>query len=336
MKYIKSLWRWLLSTSPSLRRFVFARSLKQEYQYDLSRYAKALTASQTYERRRAKLVLEYHKIEKGLALTSPRPGFGIATIEFLIEELPKYAEDFGMDEAYLGAIAALIEYQQYSQKMDVETPNIDAFLNLVDQQEHESEQGISEGGGTKALDAVNFEAAQQVRFDLFAKSRSSIRSFSDQPVPLDTVHEAVEVARWTPSVCNRQGWHVHIYTDKTSIENVLEFQSGNRGFTEEIPMLMVVTSDLRMFFGVNERNQAYVDGGMFSMSLVYALHSQGLGTCCLNLSVKNSVGDSLRRVGSIPENEALMMCIAVGYPSDKARAAYSARRNTEKFFTVHE
>jgi nitroreductase len=92
-----------------------------------------------------------------------------------------------------------------------------------------------------------------------------------------------------------------------------------------------VTSDLKCFTGVTERNEAYVDGGMFAMSLLYALHHQGVGACPLNWMVPSSVDAKLRRVLPIPQNEKVIMVISVGHMPDKLRVAKSVRRPTEHF-----
>ena len=42
------------------------------------------------------------------------------------------------------------------------------------------------------------------------RTRKSIRAFTDQPVPLDTVREILEIAQRSPSGTNTQPWHVHV------------------------------------------------------------------------------------------------------------------------------
>ena len=45
---------------------------------------------------------------------------------------------------------------------------------------------------------------------------------------------------------------------------------------EKIEPSLLITSRLSYFKSV-ERNQVYIDGGLFAMSLIYALHGLGLG-----------------------------------------------------------
>ncbi len=43
-------------------------------------------------------------------------------------------------------------------------------------------------------------------------TRRSIRAFSDTPVPLDTIRQVLDTARWAPSGCNFQPWEGAVLT----------------------------------------------------------------------------------------------------------------------------
>jgi nitroreductase len=114
----------------------------------------------------------------------------------------------------------------------------------------------------------------------------------------------------------------------------LACQNGNRGFTEEIDKLLVVTSDLGSFVSPGERNQCWIDGGLFAMSLVYALHSLGLGTCCLNWSVEHEADRKLRQAAGIRESEAVIMMIAVGHLPEVLNVQQSPRKLVDDVLTI--
>src|SRR3546814_20513526 len=87
--------------------------------------------------------------------------------------------------------------------------------------------------------------------------------------------EAVELALHSPSVCNRQASYVYCLQSREIIDRALSLQNGNRGFGHEIPCLLILCTDLSAFDTAGERYQHWIDGGMFSMSLVWALHALG-------------------------------------------------------------
>jgi nitroreductase len=55
--------------------------------------------------------------------------------------------------------------------------------------------------------------------------------------------------------------------------------------------------------------------------LVYALHSLGLGTCCLNLSVEYKRDQALKQSADIPDTELIMIMIAVGNLPERLKVA---------------
>ena len=77
--------------------------------------------------------------------------------------------------------------------------------------------------------------------------------------------------------------------------------------------------------GVNERNEGYVDGGLFSMSLLYALEARGLAACPLNTMFSEQVDRKTRDLLDIPDNEVFVMYIAVGHFKETSKICRSQR-----------
>jgi nitroreductase len=70
------------------------------------------------------------------------------------------------------------------------------------------------------------------------------------------------------------------------------------------------------------------------MSLIYALHSLGLGTCCLNWCATVERDRELKRIVRIPESEAVIMMIAVGHIAETLKVARSVRRSVEELLII--
>ena len=116
------------------------------------------------------------------------------------------------------------------------------------------------------------------------------------------------------------------------MSDLFELQNGNRGFAEFVNRLIMVSADLQGFTSEGERHQAWTDGGMFSMSLVYALHSLGVGTCCLNLCHGVKTDKAMKKAAKIPASEVLVMMIAVGHLPGKFKVAASPRKPLQEVF----
>ncbi|NKB56014.1 MAG: hypothetical protein GKS00_06735 [Alphaproteobacteria bacterium] len=184
-------------------------------------------------------------------------------------------------------------------------------------------------GGTTKVTEEEIRAATHGVAETFFDTRHSVRQFTDLAVDRQLIEESLKRAQRTPSVCNRQCARVHVLTDSKAKAKALSFQNGNRGFGSQASVIFIVTADLSVFTDAGERFQGWIDGGMYAMSLVYALHSLGLGSCTLNWSVAPGIDRRMRSALNIPENELVIMMIAAGHIPDSFKVASSPRLPVE-------
>ncbi len=59
------------------------------------------------------------------------------------------------------------------------------------------------------------------------RSRISVRQFSEQPVPRNTLYQIIETATWAPSAHNRQPWRFVILESKDSREKLTKSMGEN-------------------------------------------------------------------------------------------------------------
>jgi nitroreductase len=110
--------------------------------------------------------------------------------------------------------------------------------------------------------------------------------------------------------------------------------NGCRGFDQNIPAFLFITSPTWAFCEINERNQGYIDCGLFSMSLSLFLQYYGINTCFLNWAVNPFKDELLRKKLNIPADERGICIIAIGYAAENAKIAQSYRLNPDEFFRV--
>lgn len=102
-----------------------------------------------------------------------------------------------------------------------------------------------------------------------------------------------------------------------------------------INKLLVVTTDLDTFSGPGERNQCFIDGGIFLMSLVLSLSYVGLGSCILNWSVNFNKDILIRKLMKIGKSENIIAFVAVGHLPDKVKVALSIRRKVSEIIKIN-
>ncbi|WP_300682299.1 nitroreductase family protein [Nocardioides sp.] len=243
----------------------------------------------------------YHRVEKGFSLPTPRRPFGARAIPGLNRVLA--SEHADLDALYAREarliLEALAQWNDHGDLNDQVAPP-------------------GESLPTNPLDPETLAT--------FITSRHSVRDFDQRPVDRALISEAVRLGGYAPSVCNRQGWRAYWFDDREDIARILADHRGSAGFADRVPGLFVITYDLRAFEETRERNQGWIDAGLFSMTLLLALHGLGLGAVPLNWSRRNSASRRIRRNAALPEHENVVMLIAAGHPAPGYRVARSARR----------
>lgn len=274
-------------------------------------------------------VIQTHTIEKGLALEKPRPLFGREKIRSVLQMLRRYDASLSAFPVEM-AHGAIDDYRKFNLAGGHQDPI------LTDIEVALSSSSVTRTGGVKALaqDATWTDAPTAAAF---LTSRTSCRMFSPEPLDLTLINEAVRQAQSAPSQCNRQATKAHFFQDPKQIAELLSLQGGSAGFSDSVGNLFVITSDVMAWGGPQQRNQLYVDGGLFAMTLLLACHGLALATCPLNLAVTNRIERRVKAAASIANNERVIVMIAVGKPIVQGRkAAKSPRRQVEEILTHHE
>jgi nitroreductase len=244
--------------------------------------------------------------------------------------LAEYSSRFGQDQITAIGFDTLAAYIRFHQQHGIQLESLEASISKIAACNQNNKVCSKGMGGAYEITRARIYSDGKIDIVPFLNSRHSIRHFDSHRVDQELIRQAVSMAITTPSVCNRQAWKARVFHDDSAKNAILAIQNGNRGFTELIDTVLIVTCDLDCFMSVAERNQPWIDGGMFSMTLLLALHSVGLGACCLNWCVEKDRDMQLRKLIRLPESEVVIMIIAVGHIPEKLMVARSARKPLEE------
>lgn len=279
------------------------------------------------------LTLMYHIVEKGLTMPEPRPGFGkkvvldLAKVILMYDKmnLPKDAMEFCQ------SISVLKEYDHFHKqigfKLDAEVAELLDVLTT----------NYPEIVGEKQLKVTReayFENTDKP-FDVFCRSRYSVRNFTTEEIPISVLYKCIDLAQKSPSFCNRQPTRVHIVKSPDKKRRLMDIQNGNRGFGHLAETLLVVSSIISTAKDIHERNENHLNGGIFSMTLLNALHFYHIGACSLNWSVLEDREIEIRKILDIQDNEIVLMIIACGYLPNEIALASSPRKKAIEITTNH-
>ena len=279
------------------------------------------------------LIVFYHPIEKGLAMPECRLGFGRERLEMVISICNEYVRKYkDTPTVLIDAIEVIAEYDRlhksHNYRLDEELQKHIDDLLIRFQDVIPSFQ--------LSFNRENFFSKSVSPFPEFAYSRRSLRDYdTTQTVDEDVLKSAIDLAITAPSTCNRQSVKVHLVKDKELVKQVLSMQSGNRGFGDRADKVLVITSDLQSWNVPGERFSPYIDGGIFAMNLLYALHYHQIGACPLNWSEDVKKNKKLHWILGIPNSEIVIMMICCGMAPSNFKIVRSKRKLLNDILEVH-
>ncbi|GEQ62384.1 hypothetical protein VL4N_17310 [Vagococcus lutrae] len=326
------------SVYQNLKKLKFNYDLKKIKKYDFKKFKNSVEVnfeSIDEEQLKARLMFEAHALEKGFSHTDFREKFGLSALNSLSELLKIYNKrNFSKkDTRYLISLSALKRYVIIHNERGVDTSFLyDIFSREIIDEAMKIENLLS---GTILVTADSKEDNEELNFKDLALNRISVREFSDKKIEISDVEEAIQIACKSPSVCNRQPARVYVIKNKKMISDVLEVQGGYRGFPTP-QMLLLVTSSNRVFMNPLERNEAYIDGGLFSMSLMYGLEYKKIATCALNAMMSKTSEETIKKMINVNKDESLIMFLAIGKFKAETKSPLSYRDDISKIMRVVE
>ena len=274
------------------------------------------------------MIKQIHAIEKGLAMETPRLGFGASRILKMLTCLEHYyalGGDMSVDECTM-ACSVLWSYLRFhdnagwtGEEYSKTKERIKAFFP----------EDIGKGyGGTLTIHPNDLKL-DKVAFEEIVNSRHSIRSFKRIPVKPDELRKALELAMRAPSACNRQAVRVYIL-DHTNFGIIKRWKGGAKTFIDKVDKLLIVTGQMAAY-EYDEFYQYSISAGMFAGYLTLSLHVYGIGSCVLQRSLlgENAWSDIAKAL-NIPENEQPVCAIAIGIPNDKVNVPVSQRLSYDR------
>jgi len=331
----KDIARNIIRSNPLTDNLVTRLRLLKEMFYHYSRFCRntgQIGMAKNESKYAADLRIRVHAIEKGLSMPNVRVGFSEKKVKDILKHIDYYKRTFkDSTSTMLSEANAILDcyfkfnaaHGHSNQQLRTEHDRVLANVN-----------GGGYEGGTKTAFKEKITEAAAINFKRFAEQRFAIRDFSEEPVSIDLINKALKIAEKTPSACNRQPWRVYVYRGKRK-DAILQWQQGCRGFSDSIDTAILVTCDIESYF-IHEMNLPYVDGGLYAMTLIYALHSLGLGTIPLTCGLMSRKLKTLYRDFKVRDKEVPVLLIGVGNLKEKFEVTVSSRYDYHLYTTFVE
>ena len=309
--------------------------LDKEHLYDKDFYKKYnMGTEESLNKLGYESIIHTHTLEKGMEHFELRP-FAVEKTRYimsLIKRESKY-ENYENKFAFINGINSLREYKKIYEEHNWinkdEYKKVDEFLKNYSKVENQK-------AGAYILTKKELQNDYEIDYLKFVKSRHSTRNYKNEPIKLDDVKAAVEMAKYSASACNRQYIKLHFYPSGKMRDNVIHYALGKGGLYLDGVNTFIVTFDVNGLSGIGERNQGYFNAGLYSTNLVNAFHSLGIGTCFIQFANSVKDEDDLKRKNEIPEYERIAVILFAGYYDEKSIFAVSPRKNVSELLIEHK
>ena len=266
------------------------------------------------------LQIRVHAIEKGMSIGTLKKGFGNQKACGIIDDLIKYIAIGGDNQFVVESCSVLKRYIDFKIEIGDEVGDVKSKLDGFIK-----DYNITpfDKGGVNFLKYDNIRKMASGSLPEVIASRYAIRDFGDQPVDMNLLKKALQTAEKTPTACNRQSCRIHIYTGDKA-HKLFNLQGGANGFASDMQVAILICGDLMSYY-LDELNLPYVDGGLYGMNLMLALHYYGLASIPLTMGRKVRCLNKIKCEMNLPKNEVPVLLIGVGSYKEEFKAAVSSR-----------
>lgn len=283
---------------------------------------------------RTRILISSHSVEKGLCHQKFRAGFAKDVVKELYSMIIEYDGFPDKDQHAIDYGTGIIRaYHNRNIESGYDVSNI-VDIEQLPKGKAVFEEGIKDISIQETLDVIKGS-----NFEKFCESRVSVRMFDSESLDIknDILQDAVRIAQTSPNACNRQATKVHIVKKKELFKDIEEIQLGCKGFAHNSGAFLFITSDLGLYENAEVKLPVF-DAGIFTMNLVYALHSKGLFSCVLNASFPGDAENKIRTMLNIPNEEMINGLISVSRLDDRdvIKVPASVRRSLDNICTIIE
>ena len=159
------------------------------------------------------------------------------------------------------------------------------------------------------------------------KTRRSIRSYKDTPIPEEVMGRVLEATRISPSGHNRQFWKFYIVENKEKKEAIAKACDDQMWIGEAPTVIVAVGYDIPYSRGGYMGDMTFMmDVSIAFTQLILAARAEGLGTCWIG-AFSN---DKVKAAMGLPDEENVVAITPIGYPDKGVFSENTSRKNLEE------
>lgn len=313
--------------------FFMNKSFMREHQAVLKGRIKYYQSLENIEDSCVLLRRNIHRLEKGLIMQPRRDVFGKAFIGETVDAFVLYVKQSALKNSEGDWFNDVLS--KYFEIVGSE-PEIDKARKKYEKVCHDNKILNKEKNIPYCCRDIKKSDISFDQLELLFKQRRSVRWYKEQPVDINLINKAVDIATQAPSACNRQPFKFHTVIDKDKVKKVADCAMGTVGFSHNLQTIIAVVGDLSSYPAERDRHVIYIDASLVTMQLMLALETLGLSTCAINWPDIESREKMLESLLSLGKHERTIMLLAVGYADPDGGIPYSQKKDSSDLIKVVE
>ena len=167
--------------------------------------------------------------------------------------------------------------------------------------------------------------------DLFSAllKRRSIRKYTDQTIPSESIDKLLKSAMYAPSAMNNQAWQFIVVNQRKKLDKILKV-IPHAEMLKSAQAAVLICGDLNL-----EKNIDYIQQNCSAatQNIMLCAHGLGLGSCWIGVYPVKETISGLQDLFKLPEYVIPISLVSLGYPAENPIA--EDRYKTEKVHFNH-
>ena len=330
---------WEKNKNPNIGKQTFTNlqdswTLDRDIKYDINIYSNnTMDLYDNMNKIGYSVIINSHSIEKGLSHFKLRR-FGGKKIKTIINLIKKYSiyQNYEKDFSFILGVNIIREYVKvYKENNWIKEKEYRITSDYIKNLPNIKTMKLS----PYIIEKEELIKKYKINYLNFVKSRHSLRNYKKKKLKSKDIRKAIQIAKYTPSACNRQNIKVHYYSNWKMRQNIIKYINCKDGINLDSVNIFIITFDINGLYGSGGRNQGYFNAGLFSMNLINSFHSMGIGSCFIQYDNNYNEEEKLKNFIKIPLNERIAVIILAGYYKNKSKFTISQRKELSDYLIVH-
>ena len=146
-------------------------------------------------------------------------------------------------------------------------------------------------------------------------TRTSIRSFTDEPLTDSQIETLLRAGMAAPSAVNKQPWKFVVVKNRAILKQIADSIGPSRPAATAACVIAVCGDMTKVMEGIGRANWIH-DCSAATENILLAAHALGLGAVWMGIYPQPDRMQIVRSMLNVPETEETLCLIAIGHPAE--------------------